>query len=190
MHPRERRKRALIGLERCENRYMLRRKLEPKLDLLLGEKLREPAFLRRIVEQYNEQQVHPNPSMKNERELTARLEVLAGKRRRVLETFFEGVIDKEERDRRIGEIDRETKVFQDLAMEVVPPVQSRSLDAIQAALEPLAEWEFLEREDKRSLLRALCPEISVFQYMVKSLTLNLGTEPAGRNEVSHLKMAR
>jgi DNA invertase Pin-like site-specific DNA recombinase len=191
MHPRERRKRALIGLERCENRYMLRKKLEPKLDLLLGEKLRESTFLRRIVEQYNEQNViHPNPSVMNERELTAKLEVLASKRQRVLETFFEGVISKEERDRRITEIERETKVFQDLVMEVVSPVQSRSFDDIKAALEPLAEWEFLEREDKRSLLQAICPEISVFRYTIKSLTVNLGAEPAGGNEVSHLRTAR
>ena len=40
-------------------------------------------------------------------------------------------------------------------------------------LEPFAEWEFLERDDKRSLLAALCPEIRVERYVVKSLMLNL-----------------
>jgi site-specific DNA recombinase len=179
-HVRERRKRALVGLERCENRYMLRKKLEPKLDLLLGEKLREPEFLRRIVDQYNEQQeTHSSPLAKNERGLAVKLEVLGGKRQRVLETFFEGVISKDERDRIIGEIDRDTKVFQDSLMEVVPPEQSRSLDEIQAALEPLAEWEFLERDDKRSLLQAICPEISVFRYTIKSLMINVGTGSVG-----------
>ncbi len=191
MHARERRKRALIGLERCGNRYMLRKKLEPKLDLLLGKNLREPEFLRRIVDQYNvQQEAHSSPPVKNERGLAARLEVLAGKRQRVLETFFEGVISKDERDLRISEIERETKVFQDLLMEPVPEEQPRSLDEIQAALEPLAEWEFLERDDKRSLLHAICPEISVSRYTVKSLMISLGSESVGSYEDSRLRTER
>lgn len=190
MHPRERRKRALIGLERCENRYMLRKKLEPKLDLLLGKKLREPSFLRRVVEQYTEQlEITSNPHVKDESGLRSKIEMLSGKRQRVLETFYEGVIGKEERDRRIGDIDRETKVFQGLLIEVAPPVRSRSLDEIQVALEPLAEWEFLDRHDKRSLLQVICPEISVFRYTVNSLKINLGAGSSGSYEDSRSKTA-
>ena len=188
-HPRERRKRELVGLERCDNRYMLRKKLEPKLDILIGEKLRDSEFLQRVVEDYNEfQEAKSGPVAKKEQALTEKLGALTEKRQRVLEAFFEGVVTKEERDRKIAEIDREKSTFQCLLIESVPHTGQRSTDEIQMALEPLAEWEFLEREDKRSLLQTICPEISVFRYTVKSLMVNLGTEPAGGNEVSHLRM--
>lgn len=191
VHPRERRKRELVGLERCDNRYMLRKKLEPKLDILVGEKLRDPEFLKRVVEDFNEiQEAKSAPVVKNERALAAKLGALSEMRRRVLEAFFEGVVTKEERDRKIAEIDRERNTFQCLSVESVPQTGQRSIDEIQMALEPLAEWEFLEREDKRSLLQAICPEISIFRYTVKSLMINLRTEPAGGYEVSHLKMGR
>ena len=191
MNVRERRKRALVGLHRCENRYMLRKKLEPKLDVLLGKKLREPDFLRIVVDRYTEQQgLKLNLPAKNDRGLAVKLEILAAKRQRVLETFFEGVINKDERDRRIGEIDSEGRVFQDLLMETAPSEKPRSLIEVQAALEPLGECEFLERNEKRSLLQAICPEISVSRYTVKSLTINFGTEPVSSYEDNRMKMAR
>ncbi len=62
-----------------------------------------------------------------------------------------------------------------------------NLDTVLALIEPLAEWELLERKDRRALLATLCPEISVYRYTVKSLKLNLvpapalvGTRPASR----------
>jgi DNA invertase Pin-like site-specific DNA recombinase len=39
-HTRERRNRALLGLQPCSNRYMLRRKVESKINLLVGQKFR------------------------------------------------------------------------------------------------------------------------------------------------------
>src|SRR5258708_4059149 len=50
---REARLRAARGLVPCSNRYMLRRKLEPKIDFLFGEKLREPGFLSAVVDECN-----------------------------------------------------------------------------------------------------------------------------------------
>jgi DNA invertase Pin-like site-specific DNA recombinase len=190
VHPRERRKRELVGLDPCDNRYMLRKKLEPKLDALFGEKLRDPEFLNRVVEDYNDiQEAKSAPVAKNERALASKLSALSEKRQRVIEAFFEGVITKAERDSKIAEIDRERNTFQTLLIESIPQPGQPSVDEIRIALEPLAEWEFLEREDKRLLLQTICPEISVFRYTVKTLTLNLGAEPAGCNEVSHLKTA-
>ena len=54
-------------------------------------------------------------------------------------------------------------------------------------LEPFAEWEFLERDDKRVLLAAFCPEIRVERYVVKSLMLNCVAE--GANEVNQSRAA-
>ena len=190
-HPRERRRRNLVGLRRCNNRYMLRRKLEPKLDVLVSEKLRDPEFLQRVVDDYNAiQEVKPAPMAKLEQGLAANLGVLSEKRQRVLEAFFEGVVTKEERDRKIAEIEREKNTIQCLLIEPVQQAVHHSMDEIQMALEPLAEWEFLEREEKRALLRVICPEIIVFRYTVKSLVVSLRTGMAGGNEVGHLKTVR
>jgi len=188
---RERKKRCLVGLEACANRYMLRRKLEPKLDYLLGEKLTNDEFLADVVDEYNERlSEKPESSQNRETALNAKLNELREKQGRVLEAFFDGVISKEERERRLEEINREIHTFQQLLVESAPAATPRSKQEILAALEPLAEWEFLERDDKRALLSILCPEISVFRYTIKSISLNLSTGNESRNEVSQLKKAR
>lgn len=47
-----------------------------------------------------------------------------------------------------------------------------------SSVEEVSDWEFLERDDRRGLLKLLCPEISVYQYEIKALALNLA-RPAG-----------
>ena len=195
-HPREKGKRAAQGLEPCTNRYMLRTKLEAKINDLLGDKLTEPEFLVRIVEEYNEQNQLQRPSSGlGERAVEARLSILGEKRQRVLEAFFDSVIDKQERDRRLGEIDWEVTAYQGLLMErVKPPESVRGLDAdaVAALVEPFAEWEFLDRDDRRQLLSILCPEISVYRYTIKSLALNLCAQKEMERdsyEVNHRRTA-
>src|SRR5712692_1305071 len=90
-------------------------KLEPKVDYLLGEKLREPEFLSRVDEGYNQQLVRSSASPRiDEQAVADKLATLGEKRQRVLEAFFEGLIGKKERDQLVGEIDRETLVYQGL----------------------------------------------------------------------------
>jgi len=74
----------------------------------------------------------------------------------------------------------------------VPQQPVPSLDATLRVIEPLAEWEFLPRDNRRTLLRQLCRVISVYQYEVKSVTLSLGAfeQPSGCYTGSHLRMAR
>jgi hypothetical protein len=55
-----------------------------------------------------------------------------------------------------------------------------------AALEPFVHWEFLNREDRRWLLAQLCPEITVYRYLIKGVKLNL---PTGHKD-SHPKTVR
>lgn len=191
LNPRERRKRALVGLEPCNNRYMLRKKLEPKLDQLFGEKLRDGDFLARVVDEYNENSAAKHKTAPSgEGALIAKVNALQERRRRVLEAFFDGVIAKEERERRMDKIDREIRTLQGLLIESTTQVRPPSPGEIRSALEPLVEWEFLERKDKRALLAVICPEITVFRYSVKSITLNLAAGIAGCGEGNHLRTAR
>lgn len=189
-HVRERRKRALIGLEPCGNKYMLRKKLEPKLDYMLGEKLRDREFLERILDSHNEVTTR-GAEASAARSITAKLSVLQEKRQRVLEAFFDGVVSKDERDLRIFDIDREIDTFQRLLLSSTQAEKPASIDELLAVIEPLAEWEFLEREDKRKLLALICPEISVFRYAVKSIKLNLSaTSNRGGDEDNRLRTAQ
>ena len=191
-HPRERRKRAACGLEPCTNRYMLRYKLEPKLDYLLSQKITEHDFLLRVVEEYNDRlQCAGSCPAVDERAVTAKINLLGEKKERVLETFFDGMIDKDERDRQVEKIELEVSTYQGLLMESPPTTaKPRELDAeaVLSVVEPFAEWGFLEREDRRALLRALCPEISVYRYAVKGLTLSLVAEQGSGDEVSRRRM--
>ena len=188
-HPREKKMRAEKGLSSCTNRYMLRKKLEPKIDCLLGVKLREQDFLRRLVDEYNDRlETHQPQVGTDERAIAAKLNALSEKRQRVLETFFEGIIGKEERNNRMKSIDREVSVYQNMLMECSPQTEMRpalDLNGVMAVVEPFAEWEFLDREDKRAMLRILCPEISVQYYMIKGLTLNLGARENGSYKGSY-----
>ena len=157
---------------------MLRKKLEPKIDFLLAEKLREPEFLSRVVDEFNARtQTVASTAVAERSIIDKKLSALEAKRRRILEAFFDGAIDKSEREIRIAQVDAEVAAFQKILLDTMPAVQDvRSEAEIEQALEPFAEWEFLEREDKRALLAALCPEIQVERYIVKSLVVNLVTE--------------
>lgn len=188
-HPRERRKRALIGLERCDNRYMLRAKLEPKLDVLLGEKLTEPLFLERLVASYNGESESVASSRQNQLALAAKIDSLREKRRRVMESFFDGLISKDECTTRVEAIDRDLCAFDRLMADSSQRRAPTSVAEIRAALEPFTEWEFLEPEDKRALLSILCPEISVFRYTIKTVALSLAAPGSGGDDVSRLRKA-
>ena len=181
---REARLRAARGLVPCSNSYMLRKKLEPKIDFLLGEKLREPEFLSRVVDEFNAGIKSSVNTADTERTLVnQKLANLEAKRRRILEAFFDGAIDKPERNSRIANIDSELSAFRKILLDSTPAVpEVRTEVDFEEILEPFAEWEFLERDDKRTLLATLCPEIRVERYVIKSLMLNEVAE--GGNEVS------
>jgi DNA invertase Pin-like site-specific DNA recombinase len=186
---REARLRATRGLIPCSNRYMLRKKLEPKIDLLFAQKLQEPEFLSRLVDEFNASVERINDTSATERGLIdKKLANLQAKRQRVLEAFFDGAIEKPERDSRVTQIDAELSAFQKILLDTVPAAAlPAGKSQIEQILEPFGEWEFLDREDKRALLAALCPEIRIERYVVKSLMLNLVAE--GCNEGSQNQAA-
>ena len=182
---REARIRADRGLSPCSNRYMLRKKLEPKIDYLLAEKLREPEFLSRVVDEFNSRTRNTGNTPGEERSaLQRKLAALDDKRKRILDTFFEGVIEKCERDTRIAEVDAEVVAFRNILLDSAPVVRDVSTVELEQILEPFGEWEFLGREDKRVMLAAICPEIQINKYTITSLIINITDD-----EGSHLRAA-
>jgi DNA invertase Pin-like site-specific DNA recombinase len=183
-HTRERRKRELRHLEPCTNKYMLRDKLESRINCLMGEKLHDSTFLERILQDYHERLAHSS-SLKtpgvDRAAVRQKLDALREKESRILEAFFEGVIDRNRRDEALRGVERETYSYKELlgmSAEHSRPQPILDLDAVARVIEPFTDWEFLGRDDRRTLLRQLCPEIAVYHYQVKSLTLNLGVAPA------------
>jgi DNA invertase Pin-like site-specific DNA recombinase len=193
---RERRKRASLNLEPCSNKYMLRRKLEPKIDSLIGEKLQDSAFLARVLRDYGDRLVscsrHESPTV-DEPAVVRKLEDLRAKKERVVDAFFEGVIDRVQRNEKLQDVDREIDLYSGLlgaSFGSPEPPPLLTLEAMLQAIEPLADWEFLTRHDRRRLLQQLCPEISIYRYTVKSLTLNVGTGTQSSGDTgSHPRMA-
>jgi DNA invertase Pin-like site-specific DNA recombinase len=190
-NPRERRRRALSGLMPCASRYMLRKKLEPKIDHVLTTRLCNKDFLEQVVNAHNER-VRSSGSDVDRVALTAQIRTLREKKQRVLDTFFDGIINKQERDSRLEHIEKEIAVYEHLLLDASSgPEQSSSLDLdlVLAVVEPFAEWSFLNRDDRRKLLRLLCPDISVSRYEIKSLQLNLCAQEGGGYEGSRPKTA-
>jgi len=187
---RERRIREAEGLTPCGNRCMLRTKLESKLDCLLGEKLRDRMFLSAVLDAHkNQLEQSPRQRDLDRASISAKLTDLKGKKQRVLDAYFEGIIERQDRDRKLAGVRAEQDSYQQLLLEAAQSGSPATMTDLEKILEPFCDWEFLERGEKRSLLAGICPEIKVFQYTVKSLTLRFGTVAADGNSVSRVKMA-
>jgi len=161
----------------CTNKYMLRNKLEPKIDSLVEKHLIEPSFLSPIIESYLDRQASGlDPSQET---INERLESLQKKRSRVLDSFFDGTITKEERDRALRGIQEE-----DVAFKKITPLKSKSFtpDQIMEAVSVFREWSFLDRTHKRRLLDQLVPEIYIHRYSIKGLTLRVDGDKLNRSK--------
>ncbi|HEV2416525.1 MAG TPA: hypothetical protein VGX94_01845 [Terriglobia bacterium] len=80
-------------------------------------------------------------------ELESELESLIEKRERVLDSYFEGIISREERDRRLAAIQRDQELYQRLLLRARPTAEL-SADALARVFSPFFEWEYLGRHDK------------------------------------------
>jgi len=155
----------------CNTRYMARERLEGVLDGLFSERLTTPSFLKRCVDELTNRSEGKETVVKAER-LTSELASLRRKRNRVIESFLDEVLSREERDERLASIDRDIQIAQEMLDQERPPAQ---LDPklLAEALSPLAEWRYWSREQKRNLLATLVPDIRVADYEIQSLGLSL-----------------
>jgi DNA invertase Pin-like site-specific DNA recombinase len=191
-HPRERRRRAIRGLMPCNNRYMLRKKLEPKIDHVFMRIVGGREFLERVARTYDESR--PSRGTFVDRTTAVnQIRALRQKRERILDSFFDGTINKRERDLRVGLVDKEITAYEHLLSDS-PGEQERpkvlDVESVLAVLEPFAQWTFLDRTAKRKLLGLLCPNISVDKYEIKNLELNMMSKEKDRYKGSHPKTAR
>jgi DNA invertase Pin-like site-specific DNA recombinase len=154
----------------CQTQYMGREKLEEVLDKLFAARLASPVFLGRCVEEVKKRSAHGD-SARRIQQLTTEIKSLRKKRERVIDSYVAAAIGAEDRDRRVKAIDHDIREAEDVLMRQDP---TPSLDTAKLidAFAPLGEWEYWTRDQKRSVLSALVPDIRVADYEVESLGLN------------------
>lgn len=155
---------------KCQTKYMDRGRLEEVLDGLFAERLTDPVFLEGCLNELHRRK-ESDVSGPEIARLTGQIRALRLKRGRVLDSYFDGLVNRSDLDQRLASIDQAIK-----AVESTLSATSSNLildsDAVFDAFAALAGWEFWTRKQKRVVLAALVPEIRVADYRVESLGLN------------------
>jgi hypothetical protein len=159
---------------------MARQKLEQLLDFMFAVQLTSPGFLETCVEELANHQRQDDSAIRIQR-LTAEVNNLREKRNRVLEAFVDGDINREERKLRLEPIDRDIRLSQELLARTHAP-SGANLESLIKNFACLVEWQYWTRDQKRTVLTALVPDIRVADYQIHAL----GVHPTlFSNEGSH-----
>jgi len=165
-----RRTRNERGITDCTNPYMRRERLEECIDSLFAERLTNRNFLKRLAFEH----MHHTESDDLKPEITRmekELGQLKEKKQRILDAYFENLIDREERDRRLHSLDTDGKLYGELLLRRKPETSAVSVTELAEMFAVFHEWEFLSVAGKRKLLRSTTPQIHVQDYRVVGLSL-------------------
>jgi DNA invertase Pin-like site-specific DNA recombinase len=172
-----------VNGDRCDTEYMHRERLESILDVMFAQRLGDAGFLRELAKEF-ERRTSDRGFEARVRRLNNQVQQLIEKRQRVLDGYFEGVISRDERDQRLASIDRDMAAAREaLARET--PAQSLDADQLRLVLSPFLGWRFLDRDEKRAILKTTVPEIHVANYRVKGLYITMPELACGSNVESH-----
>lgn len=158
-----------ICSRRCGVHYMRRDRLEADLDLLFTRRLTRPAFLKQIVTTIKRRQ---SPTTTGVERIQAQLEGLDGKRQRILDSYFEGVINSTERDTRIAGVERERGVLTGMLVKT-KPLEIVTTAKLAEVFRVFAGFDLLNRDDKRQVLNTITPAITVANYEIKGMFISL-----------------
>jgi DNA invertase Pin-like site-specific DNA recombinase len=151
--------------------YQNRDTLEPVLDELFATRLTDQGFLERLFDHQDRLSRRSESRSRMER-LQTQLEALGQKRQRILDCYIDGEITREERGRRLEQMESDLVKTREMIARELPP-QALSVEAVAQIFSPFLEWKFLERAHKRQLLSAISPEISTANYVVQSISVTL-----------------
>lgn len=158
----------------CNAKYMARERIETTLDSLFAEQLTSESFLQCCLREMQTTEASHESEIKRQN-LADLLNNLREKRSRVVDTFLEGVIGRDERDRRLANIDHETQEARGLLLKEAPS-PTLTLAGLVKAFAPLCEWKFWSRDQKRSVLAAIVPDIQVANYQVSAIGLSFSDQ--------------
>jgi DNA invertase Pin-like site-specific DNA recombinase len=152
-----------ICRDRCGAHYMRRDRLDPQLDLVFAKRLTSASFLKARVKTLKQDRKGVDRE-----KLAAQLDSLASRRQRILDSYFEGVINPTERDTRLAEVERQRKVAADLIERTVPA--GFDVDRVAKVFRAFVSFDELKRDRKRSLLNTITPEIIVKDYVIEGVS--------------------
>jgi hypothetical protein len=157
----------------CPTPYIRATVIEPKIETLLSMRLQDDGFLAGITEAYLEQQSQQPPIGISDRAAVQRqIEHLTAKRSRILEAFFDGTIDRRQRDEQLSKVDAELKAYQVAATAMLTTIRPTvTMGELVDLFSAFAEMPFLSRDDKRALLRGLGVEVFVSGYKIHKLAM-------------------
>jgi hypothetical protein len=148
---------------------MRRDRLEEDLDSFFSKYLSDEVFLESIASRY-QQSTNSGDGANKLLRLQSQLTKLSERRDRVLDGYFEGVIPRGDRDKRLGSIDADIASVERLMLEV-GPTPTLTAASLAEAFSPFCEWAYLQRDDKRKLLQAMIPSIHVANYVVSGISV-------------------
>jgi hypothetical protein len=154
----------------CSTKYMAREKLEDRLDFMFAEQLTSAGFLETCIKELADRSKQNDSDIQIQR-LETDANNLRRKRERILDAFFDGAISADERKRRLEPIDRDIKFVSEVLARSTPPT-AMTLESLISKFAVLAEWQYWTRDQKRTVLAALIPDIRVADYQVTSLGIN------------------
>ncbi len=171
----------------CPTPYIRTAVIEPKIEELLSVRLQDQGFLTEIAETHFEQQSEVI-GVPDATTVQRQIESLTAKRNRILEAFFEGTIDRRQRDEHLGRVDADLTAYRAImaTARVGEPVASSG--DLADLFSAFAELPFLQRDDKRLLMRNLGVEVSVSGYKICRLAM-WSVDGLGCNTDSRAKMA-
>jgi DNA invertase Pin-like site-specific DNA recombinase len=187
-HTRARQKRMQQNLPPCDNRYMLRSKLEPALDDLLAGLASDRTFLGKLLASA-ETRFQGSAAVVAGASGEAYRQRLQAKRDTLIDMCVNQLISKAEFQSRSAALEAEQRRAEKKPAKSAVDVESLK-DRLQSILKPFMEWQFLNREEKRRLLRGMDARFSVSKYRVKEVEFPLNEVVSGSDIASRSKTAR
>jgi hypothetical protein len=158
---------------KCGASYMRREKFEPVLDRLFAEELMSVKRISQIIQGLRKQ-----APRRNTNRLVAQLNSLDGKRQRILDSYFDGVISGAERESRMTQIERERNMLQDLLAREEP--SELSTETLTRMFRPLAGFANLNRDAKRKILAGMTAGVVAADYKVAGLWIGQDLNHRGK----------
>lgn len=168
-----RQQRRASGLEDCCNPYMRREPLEKCIDTLISDRLTDRRFLKQIATACSNRE-SPNGAKPELALFEDKLAQLKEKKQRVMDAYFEDLIDRSERDSRLEALETDGALYGNLMTRAASIAPAFTAEELVRAFSVFHEFEFLGRADKRMLLRATMPEIHVQDYRIVGVGLIAG----------------
>ena len=144
----------------CTQRYCRIEDVEQRIDSLLSEQMTDPAFLRRLIVQWEARSKNDRKASQIER-LETDQKSLERKRVRTIDMYADGDITKAERTERLGTIAEQLGRINEELSRLRDSAQPTDVSQLLEMFKVFASFDTRPREDKRRLLSLYIPRMRI-----------------------------